>query len=158
MIHSSNDPFESDFLEGLPEVPSLFEMGSENLEPVEATQEMDDPKEEVQRIVKRLAAIVEDHKRAAEQLNITLGQDDLSLVIDSLKNHGKGGEGIPVPGARDEIHGYCLNRLFEELVEEPSNILYTTKRGADTVKYDAMNASFWLECLDFFRLIYCPPR
>ena len=141
----------------LPEIPSLFEMGTENPDPVEEEQKMDNPKE-ARRIVERLAAIVEDHKRAAKQLEIDLSTDDLSLVVSSLKQHAKGGQGTPVSGARNEIHGYCLNRLFEELVEEPSNILFTTQKANDTVKYDAMNASFWLECLDLFELTYCPAK
>ena len=63
-----------------------------------------------------------------------------------------------VGGARDEIHGYCLNRLFDELVEEPSNILFTTKTGPDSIRYDAMNAKFWLECLDLMEAIFCSPK
>jgi len=137
---------------------SLFKQGTATPASLEAKQEIENPKEEAQRIIKRLYYIVEDHKRAAQQLDINLGVSDLSLVVASLKDHAKGGEGVPVSGARDEIHGYCLNRLFEELVEEPSNILFTTQKGADTVSYNSMNASFWLECLDLFELTYCPSQ
>jgi alpha-galactosidase len=45
-------------------------------------------------------------------------------------------------------HTHVLTRLFEELVEEPSNILFTTTTGPETTRYDAMDATFWLECLD----------
>ena len=157
MKRSKKDSPKRDLPRNIPVVPSLFEMGTEMPPPVEAKQEIENPAQESQRIVNRLAIIVEDHKRAAEQLNIKLGPNDLALVIDSLKNHAKGGKGTPVSGARDEIHGYCLNRLFDELVEEPSNILFMTQKGADTVRYDAMNANFWLECLDLFELTYCKP-
>ena len=136
----------------------LFEMGTETPAPVEAKQEMNDPNGEAQRIVKRLAAIVEDHRQSAKQLSIDLGADDIRAVITALKQHAEGGTEISVLGARDEIHDYCLNRLFEELVEEPSNILFTTQKGADAVRYDAMSASFWLECLEFFELKYCAPK
>ncbi len=158
MTSSSDDPMKRNFSKESQVVRSLFEMGTETPPPVEAKQEMEDPKGEAQRIVKRLAAIVEDHKQAARSLHIDLGPDDLRAVIGSLKDHAKGGVGVPVSGARDEIHGYCLNRLFEELVEEPSNILFTTQKGNDTVRYDAMNASFWLECLDLFELVHCPAK
>ena len=137
-------------------VRPLFEMGTETPRPVEAKQEMEDPAGEAKRIVKRLAAIVEDHRQAAIPLEIDLNSEDLSAVIAALKEHARGKEGTPVPGARDEIHGYCLNRLFEELVEEPSNILFTTQKGAETIRYDAMNAAFWIECLDLFEAMYCP--
>ena len=133
----------------------LFNFGTETPAPVEVNQEMDDPGGEARRIVKRLAAIVEDHRQAALPLNIDLNAKDLKSVIEALRDHAKGGEGIPVPNARDEIHGYCLNRLFEELVEEPSNILFTTQKGSETVRYDAMNAAFWIECLDVMEMTYC---
>lgn len=134
---------------------SLFEMGSEIPQNPEVEQEIQDRKGEAKRVVKRLATIFEDHKDAAYPLKIKLGSADLRLVIEALRNHARGGEGSPVPGFRDEIHGYCLNRLFDELVEEPSNILFTTKTGPDTVRYDAMNAEFWIECLDFMEATFC---
>ena len=52
------------------------------------------------------------------------------------------------------IHAHVLTRLFEELVEEPSNILFTTVTGPETTRYDAMNPSFWLECLDLMEKTY----
>ncbi|MEM9408389.1 MAG: hypothetical protein AAGA81_20310, partial [Acidobacteriota bacterium] len=73
----------------------------------------------------------------------------------ALREHAKNRPGIPVPGARDEIHSYCLDRLFEELVEEPSNILFTTVTGPETTRYDSMNAGFWIECLDLMESTYC---
>ena len=133
----------------------LFDFGSESPPPVESKQEMDDPAAEAMRIVKRLAGIVEDHRNAATALNIELTAEDLKSVISALKEHAKGKPGLPVPNSRDEIHGYCLNRLFEELVEEPSNILFTTQKGTNSVRYDAMNASFWVECLDLLELKHC---
>ncbi|MEM9282382.1 MAG: hypothetical protein AAGA96_11175 [Verrucomicrobiota bacterium] len=122
----------------------------------DTTQEIGDRKGEAKRVLKRLAAIVEDHQRSAVSLKIELGRDDIACVIGALRDHARGGSGKPVPGARDEVHGYCLNRLFDELVEEPSNILFTTNTGPDTVRYDAMNAEFWIECLDLLEANYCP--
>lgn len=136
-------------------VRPLFEMGSEIPTNPEMEQEIQDRKGEAKKVIKRLAAIFEDHKDAALPLKIKLGSQDLRLVIKSLRNHAKGGNGSPVSGSRDEIHGYCLNRLFDELVEEPSNILFTTKTGPDTVRYDAMNPSFWIECLDLMESTFC---
>lgn len=134
---------------------SLFEMGSELHQNPEVEQEIQDRKGEAKRVVKRLAAIFEDHKDAAYPLKIKLGSADLRLVIKALRNHARGGEGSSVSGFRDEIHGFCLNRLFDELVEEPSNILFTTKTSPDTVRYDAMNAEFWIECLDLMEATFC---
>ena len=133
----------------------LFEMGSEIPSNPEVDQEIKDRKGEAERVVKRLTTIFEDHKDAAIPLKIKLSSQDLRLVLKALRDHAKGGSGSPVSGSRDEIHGYCLNRLFDELVEEPSNILFTTKTGPDTMRYDAMNASFWIECLDLMETTLC---
>ncbi len=136
-------------------VRPLFEMGSEIPSNPELEQEIQDRQGEAKRVVKRLYAIFEDHKEAALPLKIKLGSSDLRLVINALREHARGGEGSPVPGSREEIHGYCLNRLFDELVEEPSNILFTTKTGPDTMRYDAMNPEFWIECLDLMEATFC---
>ena len=71
-------------------------------------------------------------------------------MIAALRDHADGGSGSPVPGARDDIHAHVLNRLFDELVEEPSNILFA-KPNADGSKpsgYQAMDVTFWRDCLD----------
>ena len=136
-------------------VRPLFEMGSEIPSNPEVDQEIQDRKGEAEKVVKRLITIFEDHKDAAIPLKIKLSSQDLRLVLKALRDHAKGGSGSPVSGSRDEIHGYCLNRLFDELVEEPSNILFTTKTGPDTMRYDAMNASFWIECLDLMESTFC---
>ena len=141
--------------EGKNRIRSLFEKGSETPPQPDLKQEIKDRKGEAKRVVKRLFAIFEDHKDAALPLKIKLGSADLRLVINALREHARGGEGSPVPGSREEIHGYCLNRLFDELVEEPSNILFTTKTGPDTMRYDAMNPEFWIECLDLMEATFC---
>ena len=139
-------------------VRPLFEMGTELPPPPEIEQEIGDWKAEAKRIVKRLATIVEDHRQSALPLNIELGANDIGSVLNALREHAQGHPGTPVTGARDEIHGYCLNRLFDELVEEPSNILFMTNTGPDTVRYDAMNATFWMECLDLMETTYVSPK
>ena len=107
-----------------PIIRPLFQL--EKLSPVLSgkPQEIEDSKGETKRIVKRLAAIVEDHRLSAASLGIVFTGNDLRSVIHALRDHARGGPGIPMPGTRDEIHAHVLTRLFEELVEEPSNILH----------------------------------
>jgi hypothetical protein len=139
-----------------PIIRPLFQL--EKLSPVLSgkPQEIEDSKGETKRIVKRLAAIVEDHRLSAASLGIVFTGNDLRSVIHTLRDHARGGPGIPMPGTRDEIHAHVLTRLFEELVEEPSNILFTTVTGSETTRYDAMAPSFWIECLDLMEKTYCP--
>lgn len=111
---------------------------------------------EAARVLKRLMVIAGDHARSAKALGIELQPDDLRAVIGALRDHASGGRGLPVPGARDEVHAHVLDRFFEELVEEPSNILFTTPTGPDSIRYDAMDPGFWLECLDLLERTLCP--
>lgn len=139
-----------------PNIPAFFDKNS--LKPIisEKDQEIEDRKGEAKRIVKRLAAIVEEHRLSAIPLGIEFNSEDLRSVISALRDHAKGGTGIPIPNTRDEVHAHVLTRLFEELVEEPSNILFTTITGPETTRYDAMNPSFWTECLNLMEKTYCP--
>jgi hypothetical protein len=125
-------------------------------DPVRPPQEIADRGAEAARVLGRLLVIAGDHSRASQRLGIRLGPDDLRAVIGSLRDHARGGAGRPVPGARDEIHAYVLDRLFAELVEEPSCILFTTATGPDSIRYDAMDAGFWIECLDLLERTFCP--
>ena len=140
------------------EARPLFEMGSELPPTPEIEQEIDDRKGEAKRVVKRLYAIFEEHREAAIPLEIELGFKDLSIVLEGLREHARGGTKITFSDSRDEIHDYCLNRLFDELAEEPSNILFTTKTGPKTMRYDAMSADFWIECLDVMEATFCSPE
>jgi hypothetical protein len=103
---------------------------------------------EVSRIVPRLMVLIEEHRRAAQSMKITLDFEGVAQVIESLRQHARKGDPQPAAGAPDEVHAYVLTRLFEELSEEPSNILFTTRTGEDSVRYDAMEVDFWIECLN----------
>ena len=103
---------------------------------------------EAKRVIKRLSNMILEHRQASFQLGVEIGKEELSIVFTALRNHASGGAGFLELTNHDEIQSHCLNRLFEELVEEPSNILYATPTGPDSIRYDAMDPSFWVECLD----------
>ena len=129
----------------------LFEINEDEPSPPVDAPEIVDRRQEAKRVVKRITSIIDDHRHASLALKVTLGESELNIVIDALRDHAKGGPGTLDLSNRDEIQSHCLGRLFEELVEEPSNILYATKTGADSIRYDAMESSFWIECLDLFK-------
>ena len=103
---------------------------------------------EAKRVIGRLSGIILEHRKASLDLGVELGLPELIIVLDALGDHAGGGLGSLNLTSDDEILTHCLNRLFEELVEEPSNILYVTPTGPDSTRYDAMEPSFWIECLD----------
>jgi hypothetical protein len=120
-----------------------------DITPASQSPSIEDPRKEKSLILKRLQAIISEHLVSADRLGITFSAADIRTVLSSLRAHAKNGT-LPEFNtiSKDEIHCYILESLFAELVEEPSNILYTTKTGEDTMRYDAMQPSFWIECLD----------
>ena len=120
-----------------------------------AVPEIEDPRREKDRVTKRLLGLVGQHEISAERLGIKLSPEDFNSVFHALREHARKGI-APSFIARDEIHQYLLDSIFAELVEEPSNILYTTSTGPDTIRHDAMKPEFWCECLDFLESKICP--
>lgn len=120
----------------------------EEEEPPADKPEIVDRTAEAKRVVKRISTIIAEHHRASLDIGVKLAGTELGLVIAALRDHAQGGSGALDLSNHDEIQSHCLQRLFEELVEEPSNILYVTQTGPDTSRYDAMDSSFWIECLD----------
>ncbi|MFD2255211.1 hypothetical protein ACFSSA_00855 [Luteolibacter algae] len=122
--------------------------------PVVASPVIEEPRQEKSRILGRLLAIIGDHSISAERVGIKLSPEELRLVFEALRNHAISGTEPDFPNL-SEIQRYVLGSLFSELVEEPSNILYATQISPDTIRYDAMEANFWIECLDLLEKTLC---
>ena len=129
-------------------IPPLFSIEKEKPKMPGNQAEIADRKQEARRVVRRLSNIVVEHHEASLAMGVSLGTSEIQIVIAALRDHAQGGSGELALDGCDEILSHCLTRLYEELVEEPSNILYVTPTGPETIRYDAMNASFWMECLD----------
>lgn len=132
------------------DIPGLPELVSAPPSPA-----IEDPRREKSRILRRLIAIIGEHSVSAERVGVKLTSTDLKLVFEALRAHARSG---PAPDftAHDEIRRYVLGTLFAGLAEEPSNILYTTTTGPDTMRYDAMTPEFWIECLDLLERTISP--
>jgi hypothetical protein len=112
-----------------------------------APQEIEDRKGEAKRIVKRLLAIIADHHASAKHIDIELDQPLLLGVVAALEAETQNEDPAPLLNHPEEVRGYLMRALYEELLEEPSNILFTTQVSPDVVRYDAMEVGFWRECL-----------
>jgi hypothetical protein len=114
-------------------------------------QEIEDRGGEARRITARLRAIIDDHAPAAARLGVTLDFAALETVIDALIAESHRQDPSPILAQCDEIRTYVLTTLYEELLEEPSNILHTTRVSDDVICYQAMDVDFWRECLATLR-------
>lgn len=141
-------------LGGIPE-PIPFSVGGmpllPELTPSRAPQEIEDRKGEARRIVKRLLAIIADHHNSANCIGVALHQPLLLNVVAALEAETRNEDPAPLLHHDDEVRAYLMQALYEELLEEPSNILFTTQVKPDVVRYEAMEVGFWRECLSELR-------
>lgn len=121
------------------------------LEPAKPPQEIEDRKGETRRIVKRLLAIIEEHRVAALRVGFTLDAAALGTVIRALEAETRNEDPVSILSNEDEIRSYVLTSLYEDLLAQPSNILFTTHIAKDVVRYEAMEAAFWKECVTALR-------
>ena len=128
------------------------------LEPAKPPQDIEDRKGETRRIVKRLLAIIEEHRTAALRMSFVLDADTLDVVLRALEAETRGEDPSPILSDSDEIRAYLLASLYEDLLAEPSNILHTTHVAEDVVRYEAMEAAFWKECLAGLRQKLIPAK
>lgn len=148
----------SDLIPGLPPLPSrrLVSEAGEGADE-KPRQEIEDRKGEAGRVVKRLLAIIEDHRQAAVRLGVEMDAGLLEVVIRALEAELRREDARAVlQQGGDEVRSYLATALYEELLEEPSNILFTTHVAPDVVRYEAMDAGFWGECVGELRRVLLP--
>jgi hypothetical protein len=131
----------------------LVAAGFAGLEPTAAPpkHDFDDRRAELRRITARLGITLEDHRRQAEELREPLTNEDVIKVLDALERHARTGlesrflsaAGNSEPSVKDCL----LDGLYQDLLLEPSNVLYHTHTSPDTIRYEAMQAEFWIDCL-----------
>lgn len=122
------------------------------LEPAKPPQEIEDRKGETRRVVKRLMAIIEEHRVSAQRIGVTLDAAALEIVLNALEAETRMEDPQPIlQSSANELLRYVVSSLYEELLAEPSNILFTTHVAKDVVRYEAMEAAFWKECVAALR-------
>lgn len=102
---------------------------------------------EVGRVVSRLLAIVREHRASARRVGSPLDDRDLEAVIEALRVESSGGDPRPLLHHPEPVATWLRQALFEDLLEEPSNVFFTTRIDDETMRYEAMEAAFWRECL-----------
>jgi hypothetical protein len=147
----------SDLISGLPPLPRrrLVSEAGEGADE-KPRQEIEDRKGEAGRVVKRLLAIIEDHRQAAVRLGVEMDAALLEGVVLALEAEVRREDPQVHLQMGNEVRSYLAKALYEELLEEPSNILFTTHVGPDVVRYEAMDAGFWGECVGELRRVLLP--
>ncbi len=113
--------------------------------------EVENASAEIRRMVKRLRVLLVPHFESASRLGVILGPDDLRAVIDGLLAEADGLSPDSHLHCPEELRSYLRRTMFDELLAEPSNTLYTTQINEEVVRYEAMPADFWKDCLRALR-------
>lgn len=109
--------------------------------------EVENTSAEAHRVVKRLKVLLMAHCQGAARIRVTPEPDDIRAVVLALLAEADGLNPESHLQCPDEIRHYFRRTMFDELVGEPSNILYTTQISPEAVRYEAMPADFWKKCL-----------
>ena len=112
-----------------------------------SAQAAEDRDAEIGRVVKRLLAIVREHRASARRVGSPLDREALDSVLEALRTESFGGDPRSRLHHADPVAAWLRRALFEDLLEEPSNVLFTTRIDDETIRYEAMEAAFWRECL-----------
>lgn len=102
---------------------------------------------EIERVLLRLRTLLQPHKESARRMGVALEREDLLSVLDALLADADGKNPELLLESKDPVRAYLRRSMFDDLVGEPSNILYSTKVNPDTIRYEAMPAEFWKECI-----------
>lgn len=113
--------------------------------PTQVTRERET---EVGRVVSRLLAIVREQRASARRVGSPLDEEDLEDILEALRIESFGGDPRPLLHHPDPVAAWLRQALFEDLLEEPGNVIFTTRIDDETIRYETMEASFWRECLE----------
>ena len=115
-----------------------------------ANQPSEHPQAEINRIVRRLEAIVTNHSEGARRVGHPFTLEQLLAIIDALRMEATG-ERRPIPFSDGEVVFYLMDGLYEELLGEPSNIFSSTPVAEGVVRFQPLQRDFWLTCLEALR-------
>ena len=105
---------------------------------------------EIERIARRLEAIVINHLEGARRVHHPLTLEQVLAVIAALRAEAEG-ENRPVAFSDGEVAFYLMDGLYEELLGEPSNIFSIKEVAEGVTRFEPLQQDFWLACLDNLR-------
>ena len=105
---------------------------------------------EIHGIVRRLEAIVVNHLEGARRVGNPLRLDQVIAIIDALQAEAQG-RARPARFSDGEVTFYLMDGLYEELLEEPSNIFSATPLAGGGTRFEPLQRDFWLACLASLR-------
>lgn len=103
---------------------------------------------ECKRIVARLHSIVREHRASARRIGTPLGDTILKNILKALVAESYGNDFRPFLRSTDPVESFLCVVLFDDLLELPGNILFTSRSGTGATRYSTMESSRWRDCLN----------
>jgi hypothetical protein len=116
--------------------------------PRRPSEPVEDRGAECDRVLRRLLAILREHRASARRVGSPLDREAVLTVIAALRLESFGGDPRHLLRHPDPVAAWLRETLYQDLLEEPSNVLFTTRIDDETVRYEAMAPAFWRECLE----------
>ena len=108
---------------------------------------IEDTPAEIRRVVARLKSLLPPWIEIGRRMGIALGAEDFLAVFEALLAEADQLNPMACLECSEELRLYWRQSLYEELLAEPSNILYSTVVNEDVVRFEAMPTSFWKTCI-----------
>ena len=96
-------------------------------------------------VVRKLQVVVADYLESGENLGIRLGPVEIVSAITAAAREAEG-QPSPWPDGAD-ARTFFVHGLYQELVQQPSNIFETRKFPDGTERYLPLNRGAWRVCL-----------
>lgn len=112
-----------------------------------AARPVENRDDECTRVVARLHSIVREHRTSARRIGTPLDNRSLQNIIAALHAESYGADYRPYLEHPDPVADFLRNALFNDLLEVPCTLLFTTRSGTGTNSYKTMAPSLWRECL-----------
>ncbi len=103
---------------------------------------------ETRRVVHHLSAIVREHRASSRRIGSPLDECALRAVFDALRVESLDGDPQSLLQHPEPVAAWLRQALFEDLLEVPGNVFFTTHLDEETVRYEAMEVGFWRDCLE----------
>jgi hypothetical protein len=147
-IRSGNDTIgEGNFYDGLsPGVASFISNFGKRPKPVDA--------EQARTVVKRLRVLLGENVLNARRCGVELTAVHLVRVCDDLLREAR--ETGFRPDYGESLEGFQLAGIFDELVQQPSNIFDVATNSQGQQYYVPLGTENWIACLEALRLSLSP--
>jgi hypothetical protein len=120
------------------------------LEKLIAGEDVPDPRQ-ITAVVEKLKGVMADYLQSGKPLKISLTQAEALSTVEAAMKEAEGQPSAWPDGA--DARAFFIHGLYDELIQQPSNIFETKVFPDGTERYIPISRSAWKLCLERLRVI-----